>query len=104
MARVKTGGRVKGSRNKRLKEYESAREQAARLIGEVLQGAFEGDAHAFLMATYKNPAFELHARQDAAKAALPYEKPRLSHKDVNLKADVSESFVKLWAAISNGNA
>ena len=35
------------------------------------------DAHAFLVAVYKNPKLDHHTRQDAAKAALPYEKPRL---------------------------
>ena len=38
--------------------------------------AFAGDAHAFLVAVYKDPTQERHARQDAAKAALPYEKSR----------------------------
>jgi hypothetical protein len=30
-----------------------------------------------LVAVYKNPNLDHHTRQDAAKAALPYEKPRL---------------------------
>lgn len=104
MARVKTGGRVKGSRNKRLKENDAARALAAQLIEAALPDVFEGDAHCLLMATYKNRQLDMRLRVDAAKAALPCEKPRLSHKDVNLKVDASESFVKLWAAISNGSA
>ena len=48
------------------------------LIGEAIPpDAFAGDAHAFLVAVYKNPRIDHHTRQDAAKAALPYEKPRL---------------------------
>ena len=73
----KTGGRQKGSRNKRTQEREEATAQAIALIGEAIPDAFAGDAHAFLVAVYKNPKFDHHTRQDAAKAALPYEKPRL---------------------------
>jgi hypothetical protein len=73
----KTGGRQKGSRNKRTQEREEATAQAIALIGEAIPDAFAGDAHAFLVAVYKNPKLDHHARQDAAKAALPYEKPRL---------------------------
>ena len=73
----KTGGRQKGSRNKRTQEREEATAQAVALIGEAIPDAFAGDAHAFLVAVYKNPRIDHHTRQGAAKAALPYEKPRL---------------------------
>src|SRR5216683_2207388 len=73
----KTGGRQKVSRNKRTQEREEATAQAIALISEAIPDAFAGDAHAFLVAVYKNPKFDHHTRQDAAKAALPYEKPRL---------------------------
>jgi hypothetical protein len=43
----------------------------------MIPDAFAGDAHAFLVAVYKDPKFDHHTRQDAARAALPYEKPRL---------------------------
>jgi hypothetical protein len=77
MARQKTGGRQKGSRNKRTQEREAATAAAMALIGGTIPDAFAGDAHAFLMSVYKNPEIDLHSRLDAAKAALPYEKPRL---------------------------
>src|SRR5216683_1852921 len=51
----KTGGRQKGSRNKRKQEREEATAQAVALIGEAIHDAFPGDAHAFLVAVYKNP-------------------------------------------------
>ena len=35
-----------------------------------------GDAHAFLVAVYKDPRADPLDRKDAAKAALPYEKSR----------------------------
>src|SRR5438876_152410 len=45
-------------------------------IGETIDDAFAGDAHALLVRIYKDPMFDWHVRQDAAKAALPYEKTR----------------------------
>src|SRR5262245_48997543 len=75
--RHKTGGRQKGSRNKRTQEREAATAAATALIGGTIPDAFAGDGHALLIATYKNPNLDLHVRLEAAKAALPYEKPRL---------------------------
>ena len=72
-----TGGRQKGSRNKSKIAREETAAKTVALIGEVIPEAFAGDAHAFLVAVYKNPRLDHHTRQDAAKAALPYEKPRL---------------------------
>jgi hypothetical protein len=40
--------------------------------------AFDGDAHALMMAVYKDPSQPIALRLEAAKAALPYEKPRLA--------------------------
>ena len=39
---------------------------------------FDGDAHALLMYVYKDPARDLALRIDCAKAAISYEKPKLS--------------------------
>ena len=75
MAGKKTGGRVAGTPNKRKRQAVVA--EAIARVGETIPDAFAGDAHALLIATYKNPNLDLHVRLDAAKAALPYEKPRL---------------------------
>jgi hypothetical protein len=72
------GGRQKGTPNKRTKAREAAVRRVAKKIEAAIPGAFEGDSHALLMATYKNPKLKLAVRIDAAKAALPYEKARLS--------------------------
>ena len=45
-------GRPPGSKNKKTLALEEATRQAAASI----DGAFEGDAHAFLTAVYRNPA------------------------------------------------
>ena len=46
------------------------------MIGELIPDAFAGDAHAFLVAIYKDPRQDQHAREIAARAALPFEKAR----------------------------
>ena len=40
--------------------------------------AFDGDAHAFMVAVYKSQDIPLTLRLDAARSAAPYERPRLS--------------------------
>lgn len=76
----KTGGRKKGSRNKSTK----ARAEALKRIGA---GTLTEDAHALLVLIYQNPQLDIAVRIDAAKAALPYEKPRLSPIEPARKAD-----------------
>jgi hypothetical protein len=83
MARgFKTGGRKKGSKNKRTLLLEGAARQllddAKRILGDE---TFEGDAHALLMLTYKNKSLPLAVRLDAAKAAIRFEKPAMSTVD-----------------------
>jgi hypothetical protein len=79
MARgVKTGGRKPGSKNKRTAELEAATERAAKMISDALGEVFDGDAHAFLMAVYKDMGRPIETRIDAAKAAIRFEKPSLA--------------------------
>jgi hypothetical protein len=75
----KTGGRKRGTPNKRTLERERAMAAAALKVAEVLgPEAFDGDAHALLMSVYKDTRFPIELRLDAAKAAVPYEKARLA--------------------------
>ncbi len=67
-------GRPPGSKNKKTLALEEATRQAAASI----DGAFEGDAHAFLAAVYRDPAVPLEIRIMAAGRALRVEKPALS--------------------------
>src|SRR5215467_5388116 len=83
MARgFKTGGRKKGSKNRRTLLLEDAarqaQEDAKHLLGDK---TFEGDAHPLLVLTYKNEALPLAVRIDAAKAAIRFEKPVMSTVD-----------------------
>jgi hypothetical protein len=78
----KTGGRRKGSRNKRTLQIEAAGKDALEAVKETLGGKlFEGDAHALLMAVYKNETMPMEMRLDAAKSAVRYEKPALASVD-----------------------
>jgi hypothetical protein len=77
--RIKTGGRRRGAKNKRTLARERATAEANVKVTDALGAdAFEGDAHAFLTAVYRNPALPMNLRVDAAKAAIGYEKPRLA--------------------------
>lgn len=66
-------GRPKGRRNNKTLALEEAARRAAEAVGE----AFDGDAHAFLQAVYKNPEVPLEIRIQAASKALRVEKPSL---------------------------
>ena len=67
-------GRPPGRKNNKTLALEEATRQAAASI----DGAFEGDAHAFLAAVYRDPAVPLEIRIMAAGRALRVEKPALS--------------------------
>ena len=71
-------GRPKGRKNKRTRETEAAARAAAEAIGLAVPGAFEGDAHAYLMAVYKDPSQPVELRLEAAGKAIRYEKPALA--------------------------
>ena len=78
------GGRQRGAKNKRTVARERAQAEAAMKITEALgTEAFPGDAHAYLVAIYKDPAQPIERRMDAAKATIGYEKPRLAAVDTN---------------------
>ena len=65
----KTGGRKPGSRNRRTLAMEAQAQANAQKIEEALgtDAAFAGDAHALLMAVYKNEQMPMEIRLDAAK-------------------------------------
>lgn len=74
----KTGkprGRPKGARNRRTEERERLVRETAAAIEGALPEAFAGDAHAYLMAVYKDESKPL---KDRLAAAIGYEKPRLA--------------------------
>lgn len=87
----KPRGRPKGSKNRHTVEREEKVEKTAAEIADALglQG-FDGDAHALLMLVYKNAEIPMDLRLDAAKAAIGYEKPKLSSVDASLSGAVGQ--------------
>jgi hypothetical protein len=83
------GGRQPGVKNKRTLEREAALAKAAAEIEGVLgEQAFDGDAHSLLAMIYKDTRQPIDLRLDAARAAISFEKPRLSSVDANVKNSV----------------
>lgn len=103
---IKRGpGRPKGSKNRNgsnghragipLRKSQTKRrdfkiqetaEYVARKLEENSVVPFTGDAHEYLMSIYKNTEIPMPFRLDAAKACIPYEKPRLAaimHKNAD---------------------
>ncbi len=88
------GGRRPGAKNKRTLAREQAQAEIAVKIAAALGAdAFDGDAHALLVAVYKDPAQPTELRMEAAKAAIGFEKPRLASVDGKFDANLS------WAKI-----
>ena len=88
------GGRQRGAKNKRTLALEQAQAETSVKIEAALGAdAFDGDAHALLTSVYKDPSQPLGLRVDAAKAAIGYEKPRLSSVDGRVESTLS------WASI-----
>jgi len=89
----KTGGRKPGSKNRRTLAMEAQAQANAQKIQEALgtDAAFAGDAHALLMAVYKNEQMPMEMRLDAAKSAVRYEKPALS--SVDQKGDTAPRYI-----------
>ncbi len=81
-------GRPPGRKNNKT----LALEEAARKAAAQIDGAFEGDAHAFLQAVYRNPSVPLEIRIMAAGRALRVEKPALaaSQSKVDVYLNIGE--------------
>ena len=67
-------GRPIGRKNDKTLALEAAARKAAASVSE----GFEGDAHAFLQAVYRNPDVALEIRIMAAGRAMRVEKPTLA--------------------------
>jgi hypothetical protein len=85
MARgFKTGGRQKGSKNKRTLLQEERTRALVDNAREITGGElFEGDAHTFLILTYQDKSLPRNVRLDAAKAAIRFEKPAMTAIDAH---------------------
>jgi hypothetical protein len=81
-------GRPPGRKNNKT----LALEEAARKAVADIDGAFDGDAHTFLQAVYRNPNVPLEIRIQAAARALRVEKPTLTagHKQIDVRMNIGE--------------
>lgn len=70
-------GRPKGSKNKRTIELQRRMEEAEAILQDQLENCSDLDAHATLMAIYKDMNNPVSLRLEAARAAAPFEKPKL---------------------------
>jgi uridylate kinase len=57
--------------------------ELAESVAQTIPNAFQGDAHALLVAVYRDPRFSWETRIDAAKAAIRFEKPMLASATVD---------------------
>jgi len=95
MARgYKTGGRQKGTPNKRTKELEEAVKNVAQALG---QSELKWTAHSLLVAAYNNEDLPLHLRIDAAKNAIRFELPAKSETNItdNTRWHVSDGTISM---------
>jgi hypothetical protein len=71
-------GRKPGSTSAKTVERLKQVAQVMTAVEDAMPDAFHGDAHAFLIAVYKNPEIATKDRLAAATAAIGYEKPKLA--------------------------
>src|SRR5262245_50011147 len=75
-------GRPKGGKNRTtIVREQLGRELAAKMRDSLGVDAFPGDSVALLQLVYKDTRLPLELRFEAAKAAAPYERPRLASID-----------------------
>jgi hypothetical protein len=74
----KTGGRVKGTPNKRTAETKAAIQKVVAQFEATHPTAFDGDAVALMQLIYRDPSQDISLRLDAAKTAARFERPTLS--------------------------
>src|SRR6476659_7249044 len=74
----KTGGRVKGTPNRRTAAVEAAARTVAERFKAEVPNAFEGDGVAYMQSVYRDPSFPQELRLEAAAKAARFERPTLA--------------------------
>jgi hypothetical protein len=84
--RVKTGGRQKGTKNKKTETLNEALERAAKMInGPRTPEWFDKGAHELLKTIYQCPEFPVRTRMAAAEVCLKVETPTLQSVDTTVQ-------------------
>jgi hypothetical protein len=86
----KTGGRRKGTPNKVTAARQAMLPDTAARVMAGRSGGFPGDAHALLVAIYRDESLPLSMRLDAAKSAVKFERPALASTMVTQKDALDE--------------
>jgi hypothetical protein len=86
----KTGGRRKGTPNKVTAARQAMLQDTAARVMAGRSGGFPGDAHALLVAIYRDESLPLSMRLDAAKSAVKFERPALASTMVTQKDALDE--------------
>jgi hypothetical protein len=86
----KTGGRRKGTPNKVTAARQAMLQDTAARVMAGRSGGFPGDAHALLVAIYRDESLRLSMRLDAAKSAVKFERPALASTMVTQKDALDE--------------
>ena len=73
-----TGGRVKGTPNRRTAAVEAAARAVAERFKAEVPTAFDGDGVAYLQTVYRDPSAPQELRLDAAAKAARFERPTLA--------------------------
>lgn len=96
----KNSGRKPGSTGAKTQERLSKVDAVMAAVESALPEAFKGDAHAFLIAVYKDTRQALKDRLAAATAAISYEKPKLA----SMTLDGNLNFTRHEEALAEINA
>ena len=83
------GGSRKGSPNRKTTARARAAARIKNLAAVLGDDAFTGDALGLLQLTYKNVQLPIELRIDAARAAIAYERPRLSAVMANVDSGLT---------------
>src|SRR5271156_2737424 len=95
-------GRRKGAKTTKPRRAAASTSRAVNVLTRRgIKDIFPGDAHAFLVSVYKNGELDLAPRVDAAKAAVPYERPRLPPVAAQQRLPTEMSNDELRAAIAD---
>jgi hypothetical protein len=88
-------GRKPGSTSTKTVERLKKVEKVMEAVDASLPDAFKGDAHAFLIAVYKDTSNPIKDRLAAATAAIGYEKPKLASVEVQAEIDATVSVSRI---------
>ena len=89
----KTGGRRRGTPNKVTAARRAVVQDAMARVMAGRPAGFPGDAHALLVAIYRDESLPLSMRLDAAKSAVKFERPALASTVLTQRSGLDRSMI-----------